>query len=134
MPQLTLLSGSTFLCLPISGIEEQGQQHYHFPVAQSGIFQILGLDPQVLTGSSLSSTPHISLVTMSGLPTSAIYFDAVYFSIPLSPISLSPAWFRLLEHCKQGVHPVAHGPHAAQDGCECDPTQNRKFTLKEMFL
>ena len=28
----------------------------------------------------------------------------------------------------QGVQPMAFGPHAAQDGYECGPTQNRKFT------
>ena len=28
----------------------------------------------------------------------------------------------------RGVQPAAHGPHAAQDGCECGPTQNHKFT------
>ena len=27
-----------------------------------------------------------------------------------------------------GVQPAACGPRAAQDGCECGPTQNRKFT------
>ena len=27
-----------------------------------------------------------------------------------------------------GVQPAAHGPHVTQDGCECSPTQNRKFT------
>ena len=26
-----------------------------------------------------------------------------------------------------GVQLVARGPHAAQDGCECGPTQNPKF-------
>ena len=28
----------------------------------------------------------------------------------------------------RGVQLVARGPHAAQDRCECGPTQNRKFT------
>ena len=28
----------------------------------------------------------------------------------------------------RSVQPAAHGPHAAQDGYECGPTQNRKFT------
>ena len=28
----------------------------------------------------------------------------------------------------RGVQPAAHGPHAAQDGYECGPTQNHKFT------
>ena len=28
----------------------------------------------------------------------------------------------------RGVQPVAHGPHAAQDGYEWGPTQNREFT------
>ena len=28
----------------------------------------------------------------------------------------------------RGVQPAARGPHAAQDGCECSPTQNHKFT------
>ena len=28
----------------------------------------------------------------------------------------------------RGVQPAAHGLHAAQDGCECSPTQNCKFT------
>ena len=28
----------------------------------------------------------------------------------------------------QGVQPAARGQHAAQDGCECSPTQNHKFT------
>ena len=27
----------------------------------------------------------------------------------------------------RGVQPAALGPHAARDGCECGPTQNRKF-------
>ena len=30
-------------------------------------------------------------------------------------------------HSGRGVQPAAHGPHASQDGCECGPTQNRKF-------
>ena len=29
---------------------------------------------------------------------------------------------------RKGVQPVALGPHGAQDGYECGPTQNRKFT------
>ena len=28
----------------------------------------------------------------------------------------------------RGVQPAAHGPHVAQDGYECDPTQNCKVT------
>ena len=28
----------------------------------------------------------------------------------------------------RGVQPMAHRPHAAQDGFECGPTQNHKFT------
>ena len=28
----------------------------------------------------------------------------------------------------RGVQPTARGPHAGQDGYECGPTQNRKFT------
>ena len=32
----------------------------------------------------------------------------------------------------RGVQPVAHGLHAVQDGCECGPTQNRKFTKNIM--
>ena len=28
----------------------------------------------------------------------------------------------------RGVQPVAYGPQAAQDGSECNPTQNGKFT------
>ena len=28
----------------------------------------------------------------------------------------------------RGVQPAAHRLHAAQDGCECSPTQNCKFT------
>ena len=31
------------------------------------------------------------------------------------------------ESISRGVQPVAHGPHVAQDGYECGPTQNRKF-------
>ena len=34
--------------------------------------------------------------------------------------------------CLQETHfriqPVAHGPHVVQDGYECGPTQNHKFT------
>ena len=29
---------------------------------------------------------------------------------------------------RRGVQPVAHGPHTAQDDCECSPIHNRKFT------
>ena len=32
------------------------------------------------------------------------------------------------ETCTWGVQPVAHGPHAAQVGHECGPTQNCKCT------
>ena len=28
----------------------------------------------------------------------------------------------------RGVQPVAHGPHAPQNGYECGPAQNRYFT------
>ena len=28
----------------------------------------------------------------------------------------------------RGARPAAHGPHSAQDGCECSPTQNCTFT------
>lgn len=88
MPQLPLSLRSAFLCQPISGNEGQGQQHYQVTVAQNGTFQTLGLDPpHVLPGSLLSHTPQILLVTMSGLPTSPIYFDTAYFSAPLSPKS-----------------------------------------------
>ena len=31
-----------------------------------------------------------------------------------------------------GVQPAVHGPHAAQDDCECGPTHNRKFTQNVM--
>ena len=30
--------------------------------------------------------------------------------------------------CSKGVQPAAQGPHVAQDGHECGPTQNCKFT------
>ena len=33
----------------------------------------------------------------------------------------------------RGVQPVARGLRAAQDGCECSPTQNREFTQKRFF-
>ena len=36
--------------------------------------------------------------------------------------------FQLALRAAQGVQPAAHGPHAAQGGYECVPTQNRKFT------
>ena len=32
----------------------------------------------------------------------------------------------------RGVQPVAHRPHEAQDGIECGPTRNRKFTYNIM--
>ena len=46
---------------------------------------------------------------------------AMLLSFPFSKLQLShrPPW---------GVQPAAHGLHAAQDGCECGPTQNHKFT------
>ena len=36
-------------------------------------------------------------------------------------------YFKIFDSTR-GVQPVAHGPHAAQDGYECGPTQNHKFT------
>ena len=33
--------------------------------------------------------------------------------------------FELVSLCQGSP---THGPHAAQDGCECSPTQNHKFT------
>lgn len=80
-----LVPGSaSLLSHPDSGDERQGQWSNHFPMVQSGIFQNLGLDPQVLPGSSLSPTPWILFVTISGLPTSAVYFDAAYSSTSFS--------------------------------------------------
>ena len=32
----------------------------------------------------------------------------------------------------QGVQSAARGPHAAEDGCDCDPMQDRKFTENTM--
>ena len=52
--------------------------------------------------------------------------------------TVAPSAHTLLENlflffCKvytpcRGVQPAACGPHAAQDGYECSPTQNYKFT------
>ena len=39
---------------------------------------------------------------------------------PSTRKNITTCWIR-------GVQPVAHGPNAAQDGCECGPTQNHKF-------
>lgn len=92
MPQLTLFLGSTFSCHPISGNEGQGQQHYYFPMAQSGIFQTLELDPQILSGFLLCPIPRILLVTMPGLPTSLIYLDgALLFYTSLSSFTVVQA-------------------------------------------
>ena len=33
-----------------------------------------------------------------------------------------------MQRAHRGVQPAAHGPQAAQDGCECGQTQNHKFT------
>ena len=34
----------------------------------------------------------------------------------------------MLGRTSRGAQPVAFGPHAAQVGCECGPSQNHKFT------
>ena len=90
MPQLTLYLGGADFCHPVSGNEGHGQQHYHFPTAQSGIFPTLGLDPQVLPGPSLSLTPYVLLVTTAGLPTSPIHSDAAYSSTHSPIVTATP--------------------------------------------
>ena len=58
----------------------------------------------------------------------------VYHSHLLSATIQFWLWFQLLDFGKaakggsfRGVQPAAHGPHAAQDGYEHSPTQNRKL-------
>lgn len=36
--------------------------------------------------------------------------------------------WKFIEMCDRGVQPAADSPHTAQDGYECGPTQNCKFT------
>lgn len=62
MPQLALSPGNSFFCHPVSGNEEQRQQHYHFPMAESSIFQSLGLDPTLPWLLPLSH-PHPYLIS-----------------------------------------------------------------------
>ena len=42
-------------------------------------------------------------------------------------MSQQPSWNVGFPRSPRGVQPEAHGPHAAQDGYGCRPTQNRKL-------
>ena len=56
---------------------------------------------------------------------------------PQSPLDFSTARVDsspYLMHSSRGVQPTSHGPHAAQDGCKCSPTQNHKFTYNFFFF
>ena len=55
-------------------------------------------------------------------------FSTVYIQLLNCTCMLDYLSFSKREKICRDVQPAAHGPHAAQDGYECGPTRNCKFT------